>query len=123
MADSDEGDANQQGMHDRLDQLTDQVRQQARDRRIRNITHTNTITTVYEDPGGGRRPTVRRTSTRTGPGRHSRQSSQSGSGFLDFLKTQAGTVCKNRKQLKHAWNDHRRRRKALYKRAGLQTLF
>ena len=35
----------------------------ARGRRIRNITHTNTVTTVYEEGGG--RPSVRRTSTRT----------------------------------------------------------
>ena len=67
----------QQGMHDRLDQLTQQVHQDARGRRIRNITHTNTITTVYEEPSGGQRPTVRRTSTRTGAGRRTRRSRQS----------------------------------------------
>ena len=39
------------------------AQQRARGRLIRNITHTNTVTTVYEDGGG--RPSVRRTSTRT----------------------------------------------------------
>ena len=68
--------ARQQGMHNRLDQLTQQVHQDAQGRRIRNITHTNTITTVYEEPGGGQRPTVRRTSTRTGAGRCTRRSRQ-----------------------------------------------
>ena len=72
-------DDNQQGMHDRLDALTEQVHQQARGRCIRNITQTNTIRTVYEEPGGGGATTVRRTSTRTGPGRQTR-SNQSGSG-------------------------------------------
>ena len=67
----------QQGMHDRLDQLTQQVHRDAQGRRIRNITHTNTITTVYEEPSGGQRPTVRRTSTRTGAGRRTRRSRQS----------------------------------------------
>ena len=67
----------QQGMHDRLDQLTQQVHRDAQGRRIRNITHTNTITTVYEEPQGGQRPTVRRTSTRTGAGRRTRRSRQS----------------------------------------------
>ena len=67
----------QQGMHDRLDQLTQQVHSDARGRRIRNITHTNTITTVYEEPQCGQRPTVRRTSTRTGAGRRTRRSRQS----------------------------------------------
>ena len=65
------------GMHDRLDQLTQQVHQDAQGRRIRNITHTNTITTVYEEPGGGQRPIERRTSTRTGAGRRTRRSRQS----------------------------------------------
>ena len=67
----------QQGMHDRLDQLTQQVHQDAQGRRIRNITHTNTVTTVYEEPGGGQQPTVRRTSTRTGAGGRTRRSRQS----------------------------------------------
>ena len=61
--------SNQRGMHDRLDQLIDGVHQRARRHDIRNITHTHTVTTVYEEPNGGRRPTVRRTSTRNGPGR------------------------------------------------------
>ena len=67
----------QRGMHDRLDQLTQQVHQDAQGRRICNITHTNTITTVYEEPWGGQRPTVRRSSTRTGAGRRTRRSRQS----------------------------------------------
>ena len=67
----------QQGMHDRLDQLTQQVHQDAQGRRIRNITHTNTVTTVYEEPQGGQNPTVRRTSTRTGAGCRTRRSNQS----------------------------------------------
>ena len=66
----------QQGMHDRLDQLTQQVHRDAQGRRIRNITHTNTVTTVYEEPQGGQNPTVRRTSTRTGAGRRTRRSNQ-----------------------------------------------
>ena len=69
---------------DRFDQVADDVRREAtgRNRKVRNITHTNTITTVYEeDPNGT--PTVRRTSSRSGPGRRNqnRHSSQSGSGF------------------------------------------
>ena len=62
---------------DRFDDVTDQVRRAARGpgRRVRNITHTNTVTTVYEeDPNGT--PLVRRTSTRNGPGRRSRNSTQ-----------------------------------------------
>ena len=75
---------------DRFDDVTDQVRRAARGpgRRVRNITHTNTVTTVYEeDPNGT--PLVRRTSTRNGPGRRSRNSTQSrgsdqsGSGIMD----------------------------------------
>ena len=68
---------------DRFDDVTDQVRRAARGpgRRVRNITHTNTVTTVYEeDPNGT--PLVRRTSTRNGPGRRSRNSTQSGSGWF-----------------------------------------
>ena len=57
--------------------MTQQVHRDAQGRRIRNITHTNTITTVYEEPQGGQRPTVRRTSTRTGAGRRTRRSRQS----------------------------------------------
>jgi len=63
---------------DRFDDVTDQVRRAARGpgRRVRNIAHTNTVTTVYEeDPNGT--PLVRRTSTRNGPGRRSRNSTQS----------------------------------------------
>ena len=67
----------QQGMHNRLDQLTQQVHRDAQGRSIRKITHTNTITTVYEEPTGSQRPTVRRTSTRTGAGRRTRRSRQS----------------------------------------------
>ena len=46
-----------------MDLLNEDAQQRARGRRIRNITHTNTVTTVYEEGGG--RPSVRRTSTRT----------------------------------------------------------
>ena len=52
----------QDGMRRQLDLLAEDTRQQARNRRIRNITHTNTVTTVYED--NGEPPTVRRTSSR-----------------------------------------------------------
>ena len=52
----------QDGMRRQLDLLAEDARQQARNRRIRNITHTNTVTTVYED--NGEPPTVRRTSSR-----------------------------------------------------------
>ena len=80
-------------MLDRFDDVTDQVRRAARGpgQRVRNITHTNTVTTVYEeDPNGT--PLVRRTSTRNGPGRRSRNSTQSrgsdqsGSGIMDDLR-------------------------------------
>ena len=47
----------------RLDLLNEDAQQRARGRRIGNITHTNTVTMVYEEGGG--RPSVRRTSTRT----------------------------------------------------------
>ena len=50
------------GLQRRLDLLNEDAQQRSRGRRIRNITHTNTVTTVYE---GGERPSVRRTSTRT----------------------------------------------------------
>ena len=52
----------QDGMRRQLDLLAEDARQQARNRRIRNITHTNTVNTVYED--NGEPPTVRRTSSR-----------------------------------------------------------
>ena len=52
----------QEGIRRQLDLLAVDARQQARNRRIRNITHTNTVTTVYED--NGEPPTVRRTSSR-----------------------------------------------------------
>ena len=51
------------GLRRRLDLLNEDAQQRARGRRIRNITHTNTVNTVYEEGGG--RPSVRRTSTRT----------------------------------------------------------
>ena len=39
-----------------MDLLNEDAQQRARGRRIRNITHTNTVTTVYEEGGG--RPSV-----------------------------------------------------------------
>ena len=51
------------GLRRRLDLLNEDAQQRARGRSIRNITHTNTVNTVYEEGGG--RPSVRRTSTRT----------------------------------------------------------
>ena len=59
----DDNDDRRRGLRRRLDLLNEDAQQRARDRRIRNITHTNTVTTVYEEGGG--RPSVRRTSTRT----------------------------------------------------------
>ena len=59
----DDGEDRRRGLRRRLDLLNEDAQQRARGRRIRNITHTNTVTTVYEDGGG--RPSVRRTSTRT----------------------------------------------------------
>ena len=50
-------------LRQRLDLLNEDAQQRARGRSIRNVTHTNTVTTVYEEGGG--RPSVRRTSTRT----------------------------------------------------------
>ena len=61
--DDDDDDDRRRGLRRRLDLLNEDAQQRARGRRIRNITHTNTVTTVYEDGGG--RPSVRRTSTRT----------------------------------------------------------
>ena len=61
--DEDDDDDRRRGLRRRLDLLNEDAQQRARGRRIRNITHTNTVTTVYEDGGG--RPSVRRTSTRT----------------------------------------------------------
>ena len=111
---------------DRFDQVADDVRREAtgRNRKVRNITHTNTITTVYEeDPNGT--PTVRRTSSRSGPGRRNqnRHSSQSGSGFWGgfgkFMKQNAKHAWDNRDALKKVRDDHR----ALYKKAGLRSIF
>ena len=66
-SDDDEGDDGEddrrRGLRRQLDLLKEDAQQRARGRRIRNITHTNTVTTVYEDRGG--RPSVRLTSTRT----------------------------------------------------------
>ena len=59
----DDDDDRRRGLRRRLDLLNEDAQQRARGRCIRNITHTNTVTTVYEDGGG--RPSVRRTSTRT----------------------------------------------------------
>ena len=58
----DDDDDRRRGLRRRLDLLSEDAQQRARGRRIRNITHTNTVTTVYEDGGG--RPSGRRTSTR-----------------------------------------------------------
>ena len=59
----DDDEDRRRGLRRRLDLLNEDAQQRARGRRIRNITHTNTVTTVYEE--GGERPSVRRTSTRT----------------------------------------------------------
>ena len=59
----DDDEDRRQGLRRRLDLLNEDAQQRARGRRIRNITDTNTVTTVYEKGGG--RPSVRRTSTRT----------------------------------------------------------
>lgn len=69
----DETNQRQSRMQRQLDLLQEDTRQANEGRRIRNITHTNTITTVYEEGREGT-PTVRRTSTRNGPGRRSRHS-------------------------------------------------
>ena len=61
--DKDDDEDRRRGLRQRLDLLNEDAQQRARGRRIHNITHTNTVTTVYEDGGG--RPFVRRTSTRT----------------------------------------------------------
>ena len=58
----DDDDDRGRGLRRRLDLLNEDAQERARGRRIRNITHTNTVTTVYEEGG---RPSVRRTSTRT----------------------------------------------------------
>ena len=60
--DGDDDDDRRRGLRRRLDLLNEDAQERARGRRIRNITHTNTVTTVYEEGG---RPSVRRTSTRT----------------------------------------------------------
>ena len=59
----DDDEDRRRGLRRRMDLLNEDAQQRARGRRIRNITHTNTVTTVYEEWGG--RPSVRRTSTRT----------------------------------------------------------
>ena len=56
----DDDDDRRRGLRQRLDLLNEDAQERARGRRIRNITHTNTVTTVYEEGG---RPSVRRTST------------------------------------------------------------
>ncbi|CAH3024490.1 unnamed protein product, partial [Porites evermanni] len=60
--DDDDDDDRGRGLRRRLDLLNEDAQERARGRRIRNITRTNTVTTVYEEGG---RPSVRRTSTRT----------------------------------------------------------
>ena len=59
----DDDEDRRRGLRRRSDLLNEDAQQRARGRRIRNITHTNTVTTVYEEGGG--RPSVGRTSTRT----------------------------------------------------------
>ena len=59
----DDDEDRRRGLRRRLDLLNEDAQQRARGRRIRNITDTNTVTTVYKEGGG--RPSVRRTSTRT----------------------------------------------------------
>ena len=59
----DDDEDRRRGLRRRIDLVNEDAQQRARGRRIRNITHTNTVTTVYEEWGG--RPSVRRTSTRT----------------------------------------------------------
>lgn len=71
--DDDETNQRQSRMQRQLDLLQEDQRQANEGRRIRNITHTNTVTTVYEEGRNGT-PTVRRTSTRNGPGRRTRRS-------------------------------------------------
>ena len=56
----DDDDERRRGLRRRLDLLNEDAQERARGRRIRNITHTNTVTTVYEEGG---RPSVRRTLT------------------------------------------------------------
>lgn len=73
----DETNQRQSRMQRQLDLLQEDQRQANEGRRIRNITHTNTVTTVYEEGRDGT-PTVRRTSTRNGPGRRTRQSRATG---------------------------------------------
>ena len=58
----DDNEDRRRGLRRWLDLLNEDAQQRARGRHIRNITHTNTVTTVYE---GGGRPSVRHTSTRT----------------------------------------------------------
>ena len=71
-------DDRRRGLGRRLDLLNEDAQERARGRRIRNITHTNTVTTVYEEGG---RPSVRRTSTRTsGPPPPSRRGRGRGRG-------------------------------------------
>ena len=72
--DDDETNQGQSRMQRQLDLLQEDQRQANEGRRIRNITHTNTVTTVYEEGRNGGTPTVRRTSTRNGPGRRTRRS-------------------------------------------------
>ena len=50
--DEDDDEDRRRGLRRRLDLLNEDAQQRARGRRIRNITHNNTVTTVYEDGGG-----------------------------------------------------------------------
>ena len=47
----DNDDDRRRGLRRRLDLLNEDAQQRARGRRIRNITHTNTVTKVYEEGG------------------------------------------------------------------------
>ena len=76
---------NQNGMKRTLDVLNEDAKQRFKGRRIHNITHTNTVTTVYNDKDGGRNPIVRRTSTRNGPGARTRKSGQRGGAKVPFV--------------------------------------
>ena len=56
---SDRGD-----LQDAFEQISDRERERLRKKNVQSVTHTSTITTVFED---GRPPSVRRSSTRESP--------------------------------------------------------
>ena len=51
-SEDDDDEDRRRGLRRRLDLLNEDAQQRARGRRIRNITHTNTVTTVYEEGEG-----------------------------------------------------------------------